>query len=263
MTYQKRYSTLFLFTFFLLNISLAQDTKINDNQKVNIDHFENIYVTEDDNFTLISPIKNKEYQNGFLGNISSVDVSNPLRILSFHKEANHIVFLNNELSIIGEAINLDELNLPEVTVVCASQINGFWIYNELTNRVEYYNSKLEQEHSSIDLSQKISSSENIQEIKMSREMIYLRVKDTGILVFDMFASYIKTIPIFNTSSFQVLENSILYSSENNIINYDFIKLENDTIFSSDFKIGFTRTYHDNIFYLSNKVLKIKQLNNIE
>ena len=233
----------------------AQDISVQEGQKIEIDHLENIYIINEDNLSLKSANKEIEYQNSFLGNISSIDVSNPLRVLVFHKEANQIVFLNNELSIIGNPIILDEISLPEVKVVCASNINGFWIYNSLYNRIEFYNSNLQKEHSSIDLSQHISSVEDIEEIKMVNEMAYLRISDTGILLFDMFAAYIKTIPIPTLTSFQVLENSIVYSTENQVFVYDLKKLSHTVLFQNDKEIYFSRIINSKLYFLSDTLLK--------
>ena len=233
----------------------AQDISVLENQNIEIDHLENLYIIGQDNLSLNIGTKQIEYQNSFLGSISSIDVSNPLRILVFHKEANQIVFLSNELSIIGNPINLDEISLPEVKVVCASNINGFWAYNSLNNRIEFYNSNLQKEHSSIDLSQHISSVEDIVEIKMVNEMVYLRVSDTGILLFDMFATYIKTIPIPASNSFQVLHNSIAYSRGNEVLVYDFEKLLHTILFQNEKEINFSRIINSKLYFLSDTILK--------
>ena len=251
----------FIYLLFLTSQIFSQNISVNKLQTIKIDHLENIYIIEKDNFSLISSNSKKEYQNSFFGDIFSADVSNPLRILIFHKEANQIVFINNELSIIGDAISLDEINLIDIAVACASQINGFWIYNILKQRIEFYNSSLQLEHSSLELSQYISSVDDIQEIKMSRELIYLRVKNTGILVFDMFATYIKTLPIKEISSFQILEKSILYSQNNQILIYDFDKLNNSVIFQAESKIEYSRIFNSKLYYLEDNELKQKILEN--
>ncbi len=241
--------TFLLFWIIALN-GISQNIKISDNQKVNIDHLGNVYITDKDNFSLVSSEQKKEYQNSFLGEIYSVDVSNPLRILVFHKEANQIVFLNNELSIIGEAIILDEIDLSDISVVCSSQINGFWVYNKLNNRIEFINDKLQKIHSSIDLSEHINNLSGIQKITMNFENIYLQVKNTGILQFDMFGTYIKTFPIQNSSSFQILEKSILYTKNNQVLVYNFDKLNTTVLFESKNNIEYAKVINNKIFTLT-------------
>ena len=243
---------------FFVNSSFSQDTIIKNSQKLKIDCLGNIYLIEKNNFSVISKGTKKEYQNNYLGNIFSADVSNPLRILIFHKEANQIVFLNNELSIIGEAINLDEIGLPDISVICSSQINGFWLYNNLNNRIEFFNQNLNKIHSSINLSQFIESSNDVQEIKMKDKKVYLKTKNTGILVFDMFGTYIKTLPIKSSTSFQILENAILYTKSNQVIVYDFQKLDSFIIYQSQTPIRYARINDNKLFVLENE--KLSSLN---
>jgi hypothetical protein len=146
-----------------------------------------------------------------------------------------------------------------VAVVCASQINGFWIFNNLNSRIEFYNSNLQKVHTSLNLSQYIGSIEDIQNISMSNEKIYLQVRNTGILVFDMFASYIKTIPITSKNSIQILKNSILYTKENQAMVYDFEKLNHTVLFQSESTIQFARVYNSSFYYLENNILHLENL----
>ena len=242
--------TLLIFT--TLN-SFSQKIKVESEQSIQIDHLENIYLINKGNLSILNNNKHKEYQNNFLGDIYSIDISNPLRILVFHKDANQIIFLNNELSIIGDAISLDEINLPDISTVCTSQINGFWVFNNLNNRIEFYNSNLIKIHTSIDLSNQINNLENIEEIKMAGEQIYLKVKNTGILVFDMFATYIKTLPIKETNSFQIFEQSIIYAKNQQILIYSFDKLNTSVLFQSDYKIDYAQIVNSHLYYLENDV----------
>ncbi len=249
---------LIIFLLLFINNSFAQKIELQATQQLNIDHLENIYITDKDNFTLIS--SQKEYQNNFLGDIFSIDISNPLRILVFHKDANQIVFLNNQLSIIGNAIILDEINLANISVVCASQTNGFWVYNNLNNRIEYFNRDLQKTHSSIDLSSRIDSPNNIQEIKMDYRKIYLKVKNIGILVFDLFGTYIKTIPLKKINSFQILNNSILYTQSKQVLIYNMNKLNITTLYQSKFPIKYAKIINNHLYLLEENKLMIRTLN---
>ena len=249
---------LLIFFIVLFTISKSQNITIQNGQQVYIDLLDNIYITDKDNLSLISKPKKISYQNQFLGDIYSIDISNPLRILVFHKEANQIVFLNNELSIIGDAIKLDELNLPDVNIVCSSQINGFWLYNNLSNRIEYYDHNLKKIHTSINLTNLIDNLDDIRTLKMYGERIYLNVQNTGILVFDMFATYIKTLPIINPNSFQVLNHSILFTKDNQILEYDFDKIETSIIFQSDSETRYAKAFNKYLYYQKgNTLLKIQ------
>lgn len=244
---------------FFLSIALSgtvfsQNIDLKANQKVFIDHLENIYTLEKENLKLISSEKDIEYQNNFLGEIQSIDISNPLQILIFHKEANQIIFLNNELSEIGPAINLDDLGLFDVELVSASQINGFWVFNAAFQRIEFYDHRLEKVHTSIDLSLLLSDAGTLQELSMVNDNIYLRSQDAGILVFDRFANYIKTLPIKDCNSIQYFNQKILYTQAQSIKSYQFDLLETSTLLQLEQAISFAKLYNKTLYYRVGDVL---------
>jgi len=56
--------------------------------------------------------------------------------------------------------------------------------------------------------------------------VYLNDPKVGILVFDNFGTYIKTLPIFGLTNFQVKEKYLLFVNEKNeIMTYDFFTLD--------------------------------------
>lgn len=237
----------------------SQNIKLKSHQEVYIDHLENIYVLDKENLNLISAPESIEYQNNFLGEIQSIDISNPLQILVFHKEANQIIFLNNELSEIGKAISLDDLGLFDVALVSASQINGFWVYNAAFQRIEFYDHRLEKVHTSVDLSSLLADAGTLQELSMVNDNVYLRTQDAGILVFDRFANYIKTLPIKDCSSVQYFKQKILYTQGNEIKSYRSDLLETLSLMLLEQPVSFAKLYNKTLYYRVDNVLFKKRL----
>ena len=52
------------------------------------------------------------------------------------------------------------------------------------------------------------------------DYVYLNNPSTGILVFDLFGTYFKTIPLLNLKSFQVIGDQILYIENNMLMSYN-------------------------------------------
>ena len=71
------------------------------------------------------------YNNKTFGNISFVDPTNPLRVVVFYKELSQVVFLDNTLAEHGTPISLSELGYDQTTVLCASQNNGIWLFDQV------------------------------------------------------------------------------------------------------------------------------------
>jgi len=59
--------------------------------------------------------------------------------------------------------------------------------------------------------------------------VYLNDPKNGILVFDMYGAYLKTIPLYGLKTFQVKDKFIIYVKEGKIFKYDFFTLENAAI----------------------------------
>ncbi|HRP59585.1 MAG TPA: hypothetical protein PK833_04765 [Vicingus sp.] len=166
------------------------------------------------------------YSNNILGEISSVDVSNPMKIIVFFKEFSKVVVLDNTLTEQGGVLDLNEVSLEETSLVCSSYNNGVWYYNP----IKYQLTRIENTTNITNTSANISTLLNINIqpnfLVEFNNKVYLNDPTNGILVFDIYGTYIKTIPIFGLTSFQVKEKYLLYvNQQGNIETYDFFTLE--------------------------------------
>lgn len=166
------------------------------------------------------------YSNNILGEISSVDVSNPMKIVVFFRDFSKIVVLDNTLTEQGGVLDLNEVSLEETSLVCTSYNNGIWYYNPL----KFQLTRLEHATKNVNSSANISNilNKNIQPnfLVEFNNKLYLNDPVNGILVFDIYGTYLKTIPIFGLTTFQVKEKYLLYvNQEGQIETYDFFTLE--------------------------------------
>ena len=170
------------------------------------------------------------YSNNILGEITSVDVFNPMKIIVFFKDFSKVVVLDNTLTEQGGVLDLNEVSLEETSLVCTSYNNGVWYYNP----VKFQLTRIEHSSKSTNTSANISNilNKNIQPnfLVEYNNRVYLNDPINGILVFDIYGTYLKTIPIYHLNTFQVKENYMLYvNKEGNIETYDFFTLE-QTVF---------------------------------
>ncbi len=163
--------------------------------------------------------------------------------------------------MLGEEIHLDESTQIDVLGICSSVTNGFWVLNGFSKRLEYYNEKVRLIHSSELIDDILIEEDHLLDIQMYGDMIYLS-SSKGIMVFDIYGSYIKTLAIVEPTSFQILDKGILYTKDNAIYFYSFIKLENEMIKQGIAKINYARLFNKHLYYIENqkeKVLDIKKL----
>lgn len=76
-----------------------------------------------------------EYKNVSLGNITKVDILNPLKIVLFYEDFNTVVLLDNQLNKMTE-INFSQNNIPIVVpAIGMSTQNQLWIFNTLNQQI--------------------------------------------------------------------------------------------------------------------------------
>ncbi len=154
------------------------------------------------------------------GEISHVDTTDPYKILVFFKDYALILFLDNFLSEKGSPIDLQRLGFDQVVMACQSRVSGFWIYDQMSQKAYRLNDDLTIIHQSINLSQWFQKRIIPNEMIEFNNKLYLNEYESGVYVFDHFATYLNKIDLKEIKSIQVLENRINYVQANQFCEYD-------------------------------------------
>lgn len=248
--------TILIYLFTLLTIAaFAQEIKKEfEGKLLTTDQFGNYYEVFDNQIKKYN-VKGEllfTYSNNLLGEITSLDVSNPLKILVYFSDFTKILTLDDALSPWGEVLNLNDLNLEETSLVCASYNYGVWYYNPLKFLLTRVQNK-----SVTNTSSNISTllGINVQPNYMVEEndRVYLNDPINGILVFDVYGTYLKTIPLYGLKEFQVKEKFIISVNEHQQIEtYDFFTLEKHIYMPEKYtNVKTVRVEGKNIFILKN------------
>ena len=222
----------------------------------------NVYIIKNNHLRKFNQehIQAAEYTNLFLGNIHSIDVSDPLRILIYYRDYNQVIWVDNFLSEIRSPIWLDDLGVDQARLVCSSNQGGFWLFNGLNNQLQYYDVNLQFVHESNTLNSLTGPDiEPVYMLEKSRQ-VYLNVPGFGILVFDLFGNYSRTIPLEIPGEFQVTDRYIYYFKSGEVFAYDLqnnhsIKLqlpEEDGIVKAEMQPDFLYLFSP-IFYVVYKI----------
>lgn len=160
-----------------------------------------------------------KYSNKNFGKITSVDASNMLRILLFYKDFSQVVFLDNTLSQNGEPININLLDIYQAPLACSSYDNGIWIYDSQNFSIIRYDNTLQ------DIRQTTLtglSNDTIQPVSILEynNHVYLNNPKSGILIFDIYGTYFKTIPIKNSIQFQPIGDLVYYRVDKKVKAYN-------------------------------------------
>lgn len=205
----------------LMSLAFAKDEQKADfvllsaSDAIVTDNLANVYTVTKDKFSKYDMrLKfQKEFSNKNFGNITAADVTNPLRPLLFYRDFGRIIFLDNTLSQNGEPVALEKLGYPLATLAASSYDNSLWIYDQPTFELIRFNTSLEITNRTGNLSQILNIELQPNFILEKDNRLFVNNPATGILIFDVFGTYIKTIPILNLSTFQVADDEVMYFSE--------------------------------------------------
>lgn len=166
------------------------------------------------------------YSNNILGVIANVDVSNPQKILVYFRDFTKILILDNTLSPTSEVVDLTSIELDETTLVCRSYNDGVWYYDPVRFELIRKNQELVTTNSSGNLANLLGNNIQTNFLMEYNNRLYLNDPTNGILVFDIYGAYLKTLPILGLTNFQVKDKFIIYTNQSGEIEtYDFFTLE--------------------------------------
>lgn len=166
------------------------------------------------------------YQNKLLGNISHVDLASPMKIMVFYQELGQLIFLDERLVPITEPLSLTDRNYHSITLTGYATSNYIWLYDQLNQdliKIDLFLNEQSKTHLSLP---HLNPS---QLIVLGTKNIVLHNPETGILFFDMFGTYLKTISIQTANDIYIDENFIYYLHEGNLHGYHYKKLEETII----------------------------------
>lgn len=217
----------FICFFFLLFSPAKADFKLVKELAIEVDFFttdnqSNIYVVKGNELTKFDKTGKElyKYSNKNLGNIDFVDATNMLRVLVYYKNFSQVVFLDNTLSLNTEPVSFDVLGYQQVQLACSSHNSGLWIYDqqnfELLRLSQTYEKT--QQTGNINLLIHIELQPNY--LLEYDNKLYLNNPETGILVFDIYGTYYKTIPVKNAEKIQAIGDWVYFKSDNEVKSYN-------------------------------------------
>ena len=181
-----------------LNEPLVRIKFSNKQVHIEIDSFGNIYVVNDNEIIKYnsSGVLQKNFSNKRYGKIDFVDAMNPLKILVYYKDFQQILFLDNQLTETSAMISVETLGYEQTSLVCSSANNSFWLYDKQNN---------------LDIKPNFMQEHN--------NYLYLNCPNEGVLVFDIYGTFYKTIPLKKILEFNVVNGDLFYFENKTLKQY--------------------------------------------
>lgn len=168
------------------------------------------------------------FSNNTLGNLGYVDATDPFNLLLYYPDYQLVVTLDRTLNETGR-FSLIEAGVVQARTAGLSNDGNIWVYDEASFQLRKFSRTGDILFESQNLSLVLAKVSQPIQIIARENWVYLNDPAQGILIFDNFGQYFKTIAIQNISSFQILDSYLVYKQEKKILLYDLKSFFTNTI----------------------------------
>ena len=197
-----------------------------------------------------------QYSNNRYGKITSIDATDPYKIVIFYEDFRIIVLLDNQLSENASPLDLQFTDFDQPIMACRAYNTGVWLFDQLLNNIYRLTLDLKVIQSSGNLSQILGYEIEPNFMIEYNNQLYVNNPESGILVFDQFGTYVKNIAITGLESFQVTEKAIFFLQKGKIAKYNFRSLEIEQLPLPEENITGLTVDKNRLFISTDKALKI-------
>lgn len=225
---------------------------------MSVDQLGNFYLVVKNN--VIKYDKNgkriNQYSNQRYGEVSSIDATDPYKIVLFYEDFRIAIILDNQLSENGSPLDMQFSEFNQPILACRAYNTGIWTFDQLLCRLYRLNLSLEVNQSTGNLTQILGYKIEPNFMLEYNNNLYLNNPKTGILVFDQFGTYTKNIAITGLNKFQVTEKAIYFVQDELIKKYSFRSPEIESLPLPEINIQAINVFGNRLFILANQELKI-------
>lgn len=154
------------------------------------------------------------------GMIDVIDAFYSLKPMVFSRQQRQIAMLDNTLAVQGSVIDLARNGYPWVTLVCAGVQNAFWCFDERGSSLTRIDAQLRPMASTGRLDQVLGHAPEPIGMVESNSRLYVNDPAHGVLVFDLFGAYLRTLPITGASMIEVKGDQVFFFRDGHLSSYD-------------------------------------------
>lgn len=176
------------------------------------DEVGNIYVLRGDVLELYNAEGASWLRNSVktFGRISSIDAFYSLKPVIFSQEQGQLAVLDNTLSMQGSVLSLPRNGYTQVVLACASVQNGFWFFDQQELELIRVDAQLRKLANTGRLDQLLGFTVSPVAMQEFDSRLYVNDPAHGLLVFDVFGTYMRTIPLTEVTSFEVRGEALYF-----------------------------------------------------
>lgn len=155
-----------------------------------------------------------------LGRIGTIDAFYSLKPMVHAPEQGQLAVLDNTLAVQGDVINLPRVGFPQAVLACMSVQNGFWLFDQREMALLRVDGQLRPLANTGRLDQLLGFAIAPTRMLEHESRLYVMDPRNGIHVFDLFGTWMRTIPITGASSFMVRGQTLWSFADGTLSVYD-------------------------------------------
>lgn len=182
------------------------------------DKLQQLYIVTEKNEVIKYNSEGKElfrFSNNTLGELTHIDATNPFSVLLYYPDYMTVHTLGRTFNQTGE-FNLFDLNLTDVQAVGMANDNNVWLYDDVFYKIKKINRRGDILRQSENLQNQLDKLIEPNFIVERENLLYVNDPKLGVLVFDIYGQYVKTLEIKNLTSFQIMGEQLIYQEENQL-----------------------------------------------
>jgi hypothetical protein len=188
----------------------------------NVDNLDNIYLLTSGNQLKKVNLNGDSigiYNNvRTYGQLFSIDVSNPLKILLYYKDFSSIVELDRLLSVLN-TVDLRTQSIFSVKTVATSYDNNIWLFDEGDRELKKIDDNGNELLETVDFSALFDSLPSPAKIIDRDGFVYLYDPAKGFYIFDYYGGFKNRIPFLHWNSVEVINNTMFGFNDTTLYEY--------------------------------------------
>jgi hypothetical protein len=201
---------------------------------ISVDNFSNFYAVGDNQ--ILKYDKDGKFQQRYEevknGKIGSIDVTNPFKLLVYYPDFMNAVLLDKFMTYLT-SYNFFDLGYQNISAVGTSSDGYLWFYDALDYKLKKIDATGNVQLQSQPVNQLIDKIITPNFILERNGQVFVNDPIVGILVFDNFGAYYKTIPIKGLQKFHIMQEQIIYYQDDKLRSYNPVTFDAKTVTMPD------------------------------
>ena len=192
-----------------------------------VDNFGNLFVVTPKNEVLKYNPQGKflwNYTNKTFGDITQLDVTDPLRVILFYPGFQQIVVLNNNLSEISQ-YSFNQNPEKQITLIASANNNGFWVYDQINRELKKLTNSFTDDLKTGNIYQRNGFDMQANFMVSDEQYVFINDVQEGVRIFDQYGNFVKTAVIEAENEFEVNGSEIYFFKNKKLMGYNYLTFE--------------------------------------